>query len=66
MFAMFGTSLIGGVVGLLYTIFWIWMLVHAVTNKGLTTNEKILWFLVIFFIPCVGSILYFFLVKSKS
>jgi len=66
MLGMFGTGLIGGLVGLVYLVFWLWMLFHAITNNGLSKNEKILWVLVVFFLPCIGSILYFFLVKSKT
>ena len=26
-------------------VFWIWMLIHAIQNKGLTDTEKIIWVL---------------------
>ena len=38
------------------SIFWIWMLVDALVNE-LTTNDKILWFLVIFFLHFIGALL---------
>lgn len=66
MLGLFGTGLIGGLVGLLYFVFWVWMLIHAITNASLSSNEKILWVLVVILLPCIGSILYFFMVKSKS
>jgi hypothetical protein len=45
--------------------FWIWMLVHAISNKGLADGERIVWVLVIIFLPLLGSILYFFLGRPK-
>lgn len=47
-------------VGLLYTIFWILMLVHALTQP---IPSKVLWLLIIFFIPVIGPIVYYFAVK---
>ena len=46
------------------TIFWIWMLVEALMNEP-TTNDKILWFLVIFFLHFLGAFIYF-LVRKVS
>ena len=40
------------------TVFWIWMLIDALVNEP-TTNDKILWFLVIFFLHFVGALIYF-------
>jgi hypothetical protein len=45
--------------------FWIWMLVSAVQNKGLTEGEKIAWVLVIVFIHWLGALLYFFVGHPK-
>ncbi|HZR21152.1 MAG TPA: PLDc N-terminal domain-containing protein [Verrucomicrobiae bacterium] len=70
-------SIIGGVIGLFFilisaaiglagTVFWIWMLVHAITNKGLGDGEKIAWVLVIIFLPLIGCILYFFIGRPKG
>jgi hypothetical protein len=72
MFA-FITGLIGllvalflGGLGLLATIFWIWMLIHAITNRGLDSIEKLLWFLVIFFLHFLGALIYFFVARPKA
>lgn len=46
--------------------FWVWMLVHAITNKGLGDGEKIAWVLAIIFVPCLGPLLYFFIGKPKA
>ena len=45
------------------SIFWIWMLVDALVNEP-TTNEKLLWFLVIFLLHFVGALIYFFVRRS--
>ena len=45
--------------------FWIWMLISAVQNKGLTDGEKIAWVLVMVFVHFLGSILYFFVGHPK-
>jgi hypothetical protein len=51
-------------VALLATLFWIWMLVDALTSP-METDEKILWFLVIFFLHFIGALIYYF-VREKS
>jgi hypothetical protein len=44
-------------IALALTIFWIWAMVDAVTHEP-TTNDKILWFLVIFFLHFIGALIY--------
>ena len=58
--------LISAVVSILCFAFWLWMLVHAIGNKSLSDGEKIVWVLVIIFLPFLGSILYFFIGKPKG
>src|SRR5437868_15485747 len=62
-----GWGVFGGAVGIMLvvwaiaiaaTIFWVWMLVDALVNEP-TSNDKILWFLVIFFLHFVGALIYF-------
>lgn len=53
------------VLGLAATVFWLWMLVDALANEP-DTNQKILWFLVIFFLHFIGAIIYFVLRKGDS
>jgi hypothetical protein len=45
--------------------FWIWMLISAVQNQGLTEGEKIAWVLILVFIHVLGAILYFFIGHPK-
>jgi hypothetical protein len=70
-------SIVGGFFGLLFWLigaalslaafaFWLWMLIHAITNKGLRDGEKIVWVLVIIFLPFIGSIIYFFVGKPRG
>jgi hypothetical protein len=70
-------SIIGGLFGLFFVLvgaalslacfaFWLWMLIHAITNKGLADTEKIVWVLVIIFLPFIGSIIYFFIGRPKG
>jgi len=46
--------------------FWIWMLIHAIQNKGLTDGEKIGWVLAIALLHCLGALLYFFIGRQKT
>lgn len=45
------------IVGIAATIFWLWMMIDALTNEP-TTERKILWFLVIFFLHFIGAFIY--------
>jgi len=50
---------------LLTFAFWIWMLVHAITNNGLTDIEKLIWVIVILFTHFIGAVIYFFVGRPK-
>lgn len=58
--------LFGAVLSLAGFVFWLWMLIHAITNKGLGDGEKIVWVLVIIFLPFIGSVIYFFIGRTKG
>jgi hypothetical protein len=73
---MIGAIMLGGVmglflvflaaiVGLLAFVFWIWMIIDAIQNKGLTDGEKIAWVLVVVFLHCLGALLYFLIGHPK-
>jgi hypothetical protein len=51
---------------LLGVVFWIWMLIHAVQNKGLNNNERIVWVLVIALLHFLGAVIYFFVGRPKK
>ena len=72
MFA-FITGLIGllvalflGGLGLVACIFWIWMLIHAITNRGLDSIEKLIWVIVILCLHFIGGLIYFFIGRPKA
>ena len=53
-------------IGVALTVFWIWMLVDAIQNKGITDGEKVGWVLAIVFFHFIGSVLYFFIGRPKA
>jgi hypothetical protein len=53
------------ILGLALCVFWIWMLVSAIQNKGLTDNERLIWILLIIFTHFIGSLLYFLIGHPK-
>jgi len=68
-----GGAIVGGAIGLVIvlwilaiaaTAFWIWMLIDVLVSNLEPTN-KILWFLVVFFLHFVGALLYFFLARQR-
>jgi hypothetical protein len=48
---------------ILASVFWLWMLIDALINEP-TTNDKILWFLVIFFLHFIGALVYLLVRRS--
>jgi Phospholipase_D-nuclease N-terminal len=73
MLALFLGGLISGLFGLVLLalvalgfVFWIWMLIHAITNNGLTGSEKIVWVLVVLFLHDLGALIYFFVGRPKA
>jgi hypothetical protein len=51
------------VIGIALTVFWLWMLIDALVNEP-TPNDKILWFLVIFFLHFIGALIYLVVRRS--
>jgi len=62
----FGLGLLLIPFGLLFIVFWIWMLVHAVGNNALGDGEKIAWVLIILFLHFLGALIYFFVGRPKA
>ncbi len=54
-----------GLIGLMVFVFWIWMLIDAIQNKGLTEGEKICWVLAVVFLHLIGAVLYYFIGHPK-
>jgi NADH:ubiquinone oxidoreductase subunit 6 (subunit J) len=57
-------ALIFGAVAFVF-VFWIWMLVDAIKNRGIGDGEKVGWVLAIVFLHVVGSLLYFFIGRPR-
>jgi uncharacterized RDD family membrane protein YckC len=55
-----------GVIALAASVFWIWMLVDAITNKQLNDNDKLIWVLVIIFTHFIGGLIYFFVGRNQT
>jgi len=51
---------------LLAFVFWVWMLVHAITNQGLSDLEKLIWVIVMIFTHFLGALIYFFVGRPKK
>jgi hypothetical protein len=62
----FGLGAFGLIVALLLGLFWLWMLIDALTNASLEPTMKIVWALVIFFLPFLGALAYFFMGRKGS
>lgn len=54
------------VLGILSTLFWIWMIVDCATRKKLSDGERIAWILVLVFLHALGAVVYYFAVKRNS
>lgn len=57
--------IIWAILGLAVFIFWLWMLIDVLTSS-MPSGDKILWALVIFFLPLIGSLIYFFVRRGSA
>lgn len=64
-FSLAGIGFLGILVVALFAIFWVWMLVDAVTRKSKNDAEKIVWVLVIILTHIIGAVIYYLAVKMK-
>lgn len=62
--ALLALGIVFWVLAIAATIFWLWMLVDVLTSNK-NVNEKILWFLVVFFLHVLGALIYFFVGRSS-
>ena len=58
---MFGFGIFGFIL-LALVIFWLWMLIDVLSNQE---KDKIVWFLVVFFLNGLGAILYYFIARKQ-
>jgi hypothetical protein len=54
------------VLALASLIFWVWALVDAIQNPGLSSNERLLWVLVIILTQVLGAILYLLIGRKRG
>ncbi len=52
------------VVGLLLSIFWVWMLVDC-ANAPMNSGDKTAWVLIILFTQLLGAVLYYFIPRRE-
>lgn len=57
--------LICGLLALLACVFWIWMLISAITNPRIGGGEKVAWVLVIILLHFLGALIYLLVGKSR-
>lgn len=49
-----------GLISILGTAFWIWMIVDCATNEPQGNDNKIVWILIIVLTHFIGALIYFF------
>lgn len=59
---LLGLGLLWAIIGLGLSIFWLWMLIDCLANQK---EDKLVWFLVIFFLNLLGAFLYYLLARKK-
>ena len=52
--------------GLAMFAFWVWMLIHAAQNKGLSDGERTAWVIIIALVHFLGALIYFFVGRPKA
>lgn len=52
-------------VGILGTLFWIWMLIDCATREPSEGNDKLIWIIVIIFTHLLGALIYFLVRRPK-
>jgi sterol desaturase/sphingolipid hydroxylase (fatty acid hydroxylase superfamily) len=53
------------VIGILGTLFWIWMLIDCATQEPSEGNDKVIWILVIIFTHFIGALIYYFIRRPE-
>jgi len=54
------------IIGLLLTIFWIFMIVDVAKRKFKNENDRLVWILVVVLANWIGAAVYYFVIKRKS
>ena len=56
----FGFGAFALILAIVLGIFWIWMLIDALTNPAFDGTMRLVWACVIFFLPFLGALAYLF------
>ena len=59
-----GMMIVFVIMAILASLFWVWMLIDALVNET-APLDKLVWFLVIFFLHLLGALIYFFVRRSN-
>ena len=51
--------------GLFTFSFWLYALIEIISDEFKNDTDKLLWFLLVFFLPFVGTIAYYFIGRNK-
>jgi hypothetical protein len=54
-----------GLIGLLCLALWIWAIVDIVNSRFREDSTKIIWILLVIFLPFLGTILYYFVGREQ-
>ncbi len=52
-------------IGILGTLFWLWMLIDCAMKEPSEGNDKLIWIIVIVFTHFLGALIYFFVRRPK-
>ncbi|PIN94139.1 hypothetical protein COU54_00210 [Candidatus Pacearchaeota archaeon CG10_big_fil_rev_8_21_14_0_10_31_24] len=54
------------VIGVLFFVFWVWMIVDCAQRKFNSDGERIAWILVVILASWIGSLIYYFVIKMND
>lgn len=54
-----------GLLGLLCVILWIWALVDIIQSRFREESTKVIWCLLVIFLPFIGTILYYVIGREQ-
>lgn len=60
-----GLVCVFGLIGILGTVFWVWMLIDCAMNEPSEGSDKIVWILVIFFLHFLGALIYYLIRRPE-
>jgi hypothetical protein len=47
-------------------VFWFWSLIDCIRNNDISSDERLIWVIVIIFLSIIGSIMYYLLGRKKK